>query len=113
MLLDLVRAARQLGLAALVEAHDGHEVERALAAGAELIGVNARDLHTFEVDLGRCVELRARVPARLTYVAESGITSRADVARLRAARVDGMLVGTHLMRAADPGLALVDLLAPP
>lgn len=109
---ELVTYAHGLGLAALCEAHDAREVERCLAAGGRIIGVNARDLRTFEVDLDRCVQCRALVPKSFVYVAESGIRSRADVQRLRAAEVDAVLVGTHLMRAPDPGLALMDLMAP-
>lgn len=82
-----------------------------MAAGAQIVGVNARDLRTFEVDLDRTIALRERVPASFVYVAESGIRSREDVGRLREAGVDAVLVGTHLMRAEDPGLALMDLLS--
>jgi indole-3-glycerol phosphate synthase len=108
---ELMKFAHDLGLQVLCETHDEHEVERALAAGATLIGVNNRDLKTFEVDVGRCLAMRALVPKTThVFVAESGIKSREDVARLRDADVDAMLVGTHLMRAEDPGLALMDLL---
>ncbi len=108
---ELIRFAHELGLAVLCEAHDERELERAMAAGARIVGVNARDLRTFEVDLERTLQLRARVPSSFTYVAESGIESRDHVHRLREAGVDAILVGTHLMRAEDPGLALMDLLA--
>lgn len=108
---QLLRFTHDLGMQALVEAHDAHEVDRAMAAGAELIGVNARDLRTFDVDLERTVDLRALVPSRFTYVAESGIRSPEDVQRLRDAGVDAILVGTHLMRAEHPGQALRELVA--
>jgi indole-3-glycerol phosphate synthase len=108
---DLLKFAHGLGLTVLCETHDGREVERALACGAKLIGVNARDLRSFEVNLDRVIELRKSVPATHTFVAESGIRSREDVARLREADVDAILVGTHFMKAEDPGLALCDLVA--
>jgi len=108
---ELVSYATDLGLAVLCEAHDEREVERALAAGAKIIGVNSRDLRTFEVDLERAVRCRKLVPNDFVYVAESGIRSRADMQRLREAEVDAVLVGTHLMRATDPGLALMDLMS--
>jgi indole-3-glycerol phosphate synthase len=108
---ELVSYANSLGLAVLCEAHDEREVERALAAGAKIIGVNSRDLRTFEVDLERSIRCRKLVPSSFVYVAESGIRSRADMQRLREAEVDAALVGTHLMRAADPGLALMDLMS--
>jgi len=108
---ELMGVARDCGLQVLCEAHDEREVDRAMAAGAQIVGVNARDLRTFEVDLDRTIALRERVPASFVYVAESGIRSREDVGRLREAGVDAVLVGTHLMRAEDPGLALMDLLS--
>lgn len=108
---ELLGVAERCGLQVLCEAHDEREVERAMAAGAKIVGVNARDLRTFEVDLERTMRLRALVPASFVYVAESGIRSREDVQRLREAGVDAILVGTHLMRAEDPGMALMDLLA--
>lgn len=108
----LVEAAHDLGLHVLCETHDEHEVDRAMAAGARVVGVNSRDLRTFEVDLQRCVDLRRLVPAdRFVYVAESGIAGPADVERLRDAGVDAILVGTHLMAADDPGEALRALVA--
>jgi len=107
---ELLDDARALGLAVLCEAHDEAEVERAMAAGARIIGVNARDLRSFQVDIERCARLRALVPRSFTYVAESGIRDAADVARLRAAEVDAILVGTTLMRAPSPGAAMRELL---
>jgi indole-3-glycerol phosphate synthase len=105
----LVEFAHMVGMQVLCEAHDEHEVDRALAAGARLIGVNSRDLHTFEVDLQRCVDLRKLVPKSFVYVAESGIRTHEDVAQLREAGVDAILVGTHLMAAEHPGDALREL----
>lgn len=102
----LLAAAGQLGVDALVEAHDETEVARAVDAGATLIGINNRDLRTFKVDRELAVRMRPRVPADRVIVAESGIRDAADVARLRAAGVDAMLVGETLMRAPDPAAAL-------
>jgi len=102
----LLAAAGELGLEALVEAHDEAEVARAVDAGAALIGINNRDLRTFQVDRDLAIRMRPRVPADRIIVAESGIRDAADVARLRAAGVDAMLVGETLMRAPDPAAAL-------
>lgn len=100
------------GLEMLVEAHDADEAARAVKSGARIIGINNRDLKTFTVDRELAVRLRAAIPADRVVVAESGIRDAADVARLRAAGVDAMLVGEALMRAEDPGAALRALLAP-
>lgn len=109
----LLEATRSLGMTALVEAHDAEEVERAVASGAEIVGVNNRDLRTFTVDRELAIRLRPTIPAGRVLVAESGIRDAADVARLRAAGVDAMLVGEALMRSAEPAAALRALLAPP
>jgi indole-3-glycerol phosphate synthase len=101
---DLIALAGELGLAALVEVHVEAEVERALAAGATLLGINNRDLHTFDVDLAVTERLRRLVPPELTVVGESGVHSAADVARLRAAGVQAILVGEALMRAGLAGV---------
>jgi len=93
--------AIELGLTPLVEFYDEENLERALAAGATLIGVNNRDLRTFEVDLGRAVRMREKVPLDAVFVGESGIYTRDDVLRLQAAGVDAILVGESLMREAD------------
>lgn len=106
----LVAVARRAGLAALVEAHDDAELEAALGAGAEVLGVNHRDLDTLAVDLSLSARARALAPGAL-LVAESGIRTRADVARMREHRVDAILVGESLMRAPDPGAALAELVA--
>jgi indole-3-glycerol phosphate synthase len=103
--------ADQLGMAALCEVHDGRELDRVLAAGARVVGVNQRDLVTFEVDRDRAVRLGAAVPAGVVKVAESGITGPDDVGPLVAAGYDAVLVGEALVRAADPAKAVADLVA--
>ena len=108
-LLELSLLAAELDLDVLVEVHDEGELERALEVPAPLIGVNNRNLRSFEVSLETTLRLRARVPAERLLVTESGIATRADVARLRAAGVDSFLVGETFMRASDPGEALRDL----
>ena len=107
----LLELAGQLGLHALVEVHDQAEVERALAAGATLVGVNNRDLHTFQVDLATSERLIPGFPAGVKGVAESGVRTQADARRLRAAGAPNLLVGEALVRAADPGALLRDLCA--
>jgi len=107
----LLAAAREVGLDALVEAHDEAEVARAVAAGASIVGINNRDLRTFTVDRGLAARMRPRVPADRIIVAESGIRDAADVAGLRAAGIDAILVGETLMRAPDPAAALRALIA--
>jgi len=107
-LLGLARANR---LDVLVEAHDADEVRRAVDVGAQIIGINNRDLRTFTVDRELAARLRPSVPADRIVVAESGIRNADDVARLRDAGVDAILVGETLMRAPDPAAALRDLLA--
>jgi indole-3-glycerol phosphate synthase len=106
---DLLGAARELGLACLVETHDEGELRRALACGARLVGVNSRDLRTFTVDLGTVERLAGLVPSDRTLVAESGIGGRADVERLAAAGVDAVLVGETVVKADDPATLLRDL----
>jgi indole-3-glycerol phosphate synthase len=100
---ELRHLAEELGMAALIEAHDGDEVERALASGARILGVNNRDLSTFETHLETTLGLLERVPTGVTLVSESGIRSGDDVARLGKAGVDAVLVGEALLRAEDPG----------
>jgi indole-3-glycerol phosphate synthase len=99
------------GLDALVEVHDRAELDRALAAGARLVGVNNRDLRTLAVSLETSLRLAQAIPDEVTAVAESGIRSRMDLDRLRDAGFDACLVGEHLMSAPDPGTALRELLA--
>ena len=98
----LIRATTRWGLAALVEVHDREELDRALDAGAEVVGVNARNLDDFTVDLDRALELVARVPARCVAVAESAMATRGDVERAAAAGADAVLIGGALASAADP-----------
>ena len=98
---ELLAAAQTIWLQALVEVHDEAELETALAAGAEIIGVNHRDLRTFEVDRSLSLRLRPLVPAGRLLVAESGIESAADVRRLKGAGFDGILVGEALLTAKD------------
>jgi indole-3-glycerol phosphate synthase len=109
---SLAAGARRHGLDVLCEVHDGEELQRALDAGFDLIGVNTRDLRTFKVDLETAVALAARFPANVVRVAESGIHSAEDVARLRGVGYGAFLVGESLMRAASPGEALRELLVP-
>jgi indole-3-glycerol phosphate synthase len=102
--------AIELGMTPLVEFYEPANLERVLAAGAQLIGVNNRDLKTFAVDLGHTIRLREQVPLDCVLVGESGIHTRADALRLQAAGVDAMLVGESLMREPDIGLAVDRLL---
>jgi len=109
------RAAHEIGLDVLVEVHTGDELDRVLdaigEAGADAIGVNNRDLKTFDVRLERSLELVERIPPKVVRVAESGIAAPEDIVRLRAAGFDAFLIGESLMRQPDPGTALKDLLA--
>ncbi len=105
--------ASDLGLAALVEVHDDAELERALNAGATLVGVNQRDLRTFEVDHDRACRLAARIPPEVTAVAESGIRGAADAASLADAGYDAILVGETLVRAGDRATLLRELAGHP
>ncbi|MBI3977391.1 MAG: indole-3-glycerol phosphate synthase TrpC [Chloroflexi bacterium] len=98
---DLRILAEELGMAALVEGHDEAEIDRALATGATVVGINNRDLRTFQVDLATTERLRPRIPAGCIAGGLSGIHSRADVERLAAAGVDAVLVGEALVRSAD------------
>ena len=107
---QLLSEARETGVDALVEVHDQGELERALAAGARLVGVNNRDLRTLAVSLDTSLALASRIPDDVVAVAESGIKSGQDLKRLREAGFDACLVGEHLMSAADPGGALRRLL---
>jgi indole-3-glycerol phosphate synthase len=108
---DLAGCAADLGIDVLVEVHDAAELERALALPAPLIGVNNRDLRSFEVSLQTTLDLLPRIGPGRRLVAESGILEPADVARLRAAGVDAFLVGEAFMRAPDPGAELARLFA--
>ena len=109
----LLALAAELGLDALVEAHDVRELERAIALDAPVIGINARDLATFEIDRRAQLELVARAPRDRVVVAESGIESRAQGAAAELAGADAILVGSALMRAPDPAAKLAELLSRP
>jgi len=98
--------AAQYGMAALVEVHDDYELNAALDSGADIVGVNNRNLHTFEVTIDTSLRLAGKMPAAVVKVAESGIHSRADVQRLQAVGFHAFLVGEHLMKSADPAAAL-------
>lgn len=102
-----------LGMDALVEAHTDDEVRRAVALRAPIIGINNRDLATFEVDLGTTERLRSLIPDRTLVVSESGIASRADVERAAAAGAQAVLVGEALVTAADPAAKVRELLGRP
>lgn len=104
-LADLAAAAADAGMDALVEVHDGGELASALSAGATLVGINSRDLATFDVDLGRIEALAEEVPEHVTLVGESGVRDAADVRRLGAAGVHAVLVGSALMGSGDAGAA--------
>ena len=96
-------------MAALVEVHDDIELESALGSGALIVGVNNRNLHTFEVAIETSLQLAGKIPASVVKVSESGIHSRADVAQLTGAGFHAFLVGEHLMKSADPAAALKEL----
>lgn len=110
LLVRLVEVSRDLGIDALVECHDEVEIERALAAGATLIGVNQRDLTTFKVDSVRAEKLAAVLPDHVVKVAESGIDGPASCRRLAEAGFAAVLVGEHLVTSGDPAAAVRSLL---
>ena len=109
-LIALHRLATAIGIGVLVEIHDEAELEVALMAEATLIGVNQRDLVTFQVDHERAVRMAGLMPAGVIKVAESGVRGREDAAALRAAGYDAVLVGESLVTAADPAAAIADLI---
>jgi indole-3-glycerol phosphate synthase len=111
LLQRLVSDARLLGLDALVEVHDEGELRAAIKAGATLVGINNRDLRTFEVDLDTSHRLLPAVPPLVTAVAESGLARPEDVARLRSTRCDAVLIGEAFMTSADPAATLAALRA--
>jgi indole-3-glycerol phosphate synthase len=105
----LLQVSSKFGIDALVEVHDEAELDRALNAGADFIGINNRNLATFEVNIATTELLAPKIPDRCTVVSESGIRTRADVERVAAAGVDGVLVGEALMRASEPQKLLREL----
>lgn len=105
--------AEKLGMEVLVEVHSDNELERALEAGSTLIGVNNRDLRTFEVSLDVSLKLAPLVPKQVAAISESGIRSAEDIGRLTAAGYRGFLIGESLLRAASPSKALADLISTP
>jgi len=105
----LLAVARSRGMAALVEVHDESEAKIAVEAGAQAVGVNHRDLRTFEVDLGLTERLRKLVPNEVALVAESGIHTVDDARRMRESGADAILVGEMLMRSPDPSASLREL----
>ena len=108
---ELESCARGLGMDVLVEVHDAHELDRALRLSTPLVGINNRNLRTFEVSLQNTIDLLDRIPADRLVVTESGILSRDDVLRMRSHDVHAFLVGEAFMRAPDPGAALAALFA--
>jgi len=110
-LMVLAREARTRGLDVLCEAHDEEELQRALDAGCNLVGINTRDLRTFKVDREAAFRLAEKFPEDVVRVAESGIRSAEDIARLRAAGYQAFLIGESLMRAEHPGGVLRELMA--
>jgi indole-3-glycerol phosphate synthase len=106
---DLEAIARGLDMAVLVEVHDAEELARALQLKTPLVGINNRNLRTFEVSLDTTLDMIKDVPEDRILVTESGIVSASDVQKMREAKVHAFLVGEAFMRAADPGQALADL----
>ena len=111
-LAELCGLAMDLGMDVLVEVHDIDELERALQVPAALLGINNRNLRTFEVSLDTTLDLRDAVPRDRILVTESGIVAQADVMRMRTAGVEAFLVGETFMREPDPGAALQRLFFP-
>ena len=109
LMVDLEACASALGMAVLVEVHDGAELDRALRLKTPMVGINNRNLKTFEVTLDTTIGLLPRMPADRLLVTESGVLVRADVERLRDAGIQSFLVGEAFMRAPDPGRALAEL----
>ncbi|WFB34697.1 indole-3-glycerol phosphate synthase TrpC [Kiritimatiellota bacterium B12222] len=109
-ILDLCACATNAGVEILLEVHDGEELSRALALGIDLIGINNRNLKTFETKLSHTLSLMSRVPESVTLISESGIRTHADIERLQAEGVSGVLVGEHLLRKPDLEIAVKDLM---
>jgi len=113
VLTDLISLGRELGMEPLVEVHTFEDLDRALAVGARIIGVNNRDLKTLAVRVETSFELIERIPDSCIAVSESGLRTHEDLAKLRAAGFDAFLIGTHLMLAPDPAATLISLLTHP
>ena len=106
---ELLSGARELGMAALVEAHHGAEVERALRAGADIVGINNRDLSTFRSSIAVTLELIRDIPADVVVISESGLATRQDLAAVGAVGADAVLMGEALLRSSRPGEAVAAL----
>jgi len=111
LLCDLIVLGRELGMEALVEVHTAEDLDRALAAGARILGVNNRDLKTLTVNVNTSFEMIGRIPDDCIAVSESGLRSHSDLVKLRATGFDAFLIGTHLMLAPDPAAALSSLIS--
>ncbi len=111
LMAELEACALELGMAVLVEVHDGQELDAALRLQTPLLGINNRNLRTFETSLQTTIDLLPRIPAHKAVITESGILQRDDVQRMRDAAVHGFLVGEAFMRAPEPGVALAQLFA--
>ncbi len=101
LLSKLMLKAKSVGLSVLVEVHDEEELQKALDAGSEIIGINNRDLKTFKVDLEVCERLRPKIPSNVTVVVESGLMNREDILRVEKLNVDAVLIGEAFMRSED------------
>lgn len=110
LLRDLIALGREIGMEPLVEVHTAKELDRALAAGARILGINNRNLKTLTVDVNTSFELIGRIPDECIAISESGLSTHDDLTKLRAAGFDAFLIGTHLMLAPDPAAALSALL---
>ncbi|HVI42862.1 MAG TPA: indole-3-glycerol phosphate synthase TrpC [Anaerovoracaceae bacterium] len=106
---EYIKIAHELGLSALVETHTEDEIRDALEAGARVIGVNNRDLKTFEVDIATSIRLRNLVPEDILFISESGIRTPGDIAKLKENKVDGVLIGETLMKSKDKKQRLTEL----
>lgn len=107
---DYIATVRSLGMAALVEIHDRYDAEKAVTSGAEIIGINNRDLSNFVTDIRTTLDLLAYIPEGKTIVSESGINTRTDIVLLQHAGVDAFLIGEALVKAEDPAVRLRELL---
>ncbi|MEW5736477.1 MAG: indole-3-glycerol phosphate synthase TrpC [Thermodesulfobacteriota bacterium] len=107
---EAISISRETGLDALVETHTAEEVDRALAAGAEIVGINNRNLSTFETDINTCIRLAEKIPAGKVIVAESGIRNRGDILAVQKAGIRCFLIGESLVKSDDPKKALAELL---